>query len=124
MPAIWQSLKNTPGVNIEATLLLTDGSVMCHEYQTARWHRLVPDAASDYANGTWLPLALMPNNAPVAQNGPADSPLYFAPAVLRDGTVFCAGGEYSGAPPPWCKSARSRRRLHPFGFCPPTCCFR
>jgi hypothetical protein len=37
----------------------------------------------------------MPNNAPAMQNGPADAPLYFASAVLRDGNVFCAGGEYN-----------------------------
>ena len=39
----------------------------------------------------------MPNNAPLLQSGPANAPLYFASAVLRDGTVFCAGGEDNGA---------------------------
>jgi hypothetical protein len=76
-------------------LLLTDGSVMCHEYETSNWHRLVPDKNSDYANGTFDPLASMPDNAPASQGGPANAPLYFASAVLRDGTVFCAGGEYN-----------------------------
>ena len=32
---------------------------------------------------------------PVGQNGPVDAPLYFASAVLRDGRVFVAGGEYN-----------------------------
>lgn len=96
MPGSWHSLKSKPNVNIDATLLLTDGSVMCHQYETSNWFRLVPDEHSDYANGTWIPLSTMPNNAPVGQNGPANAPLYFASAVLRDGTVFCAGGEYNG----------------------------
>jgi Kelch motif len=97
MPGSWQPLKNKPNVNIDATLLLADGTVMCHEYLTSNWFRLVPDDRSDYANGTWIPLSTMPNNAPAIQNGPANAPLYFASAVLRDGTVFCAGGEDNGA---------------------------
>ena len=96
MPGSWQPLKNKPNVNIDATLLLTDGTVMCHQYLTSNWFRLAPDDRSDYANGTWTPLSPMPNNAPASQNGPANAPLYFASAVLRDGTVFCAGGEDNG----------------------------
>ncbi len=96
MPGSWQPLKNKPNVNIDATLLLTDGAVLCHEYLTSNWFRLAPDDRSDYANGTWTPVSPMPNNAPVSQNGPANAPLYFASAVLRDGTVFCAGGEDNG----------------------------
>lgn len=97
MPGSWQSLNNKPNVNIDAMLLLTDGSIMCHQYLTSNWFRLVPDEHSDYANGTWIPIRPMPNNAPVGQNGPANAPLYFASAVLRDGRVFCAGGEDNGA---------------------------
>jgi hypothetical protein len=97
MPGSWQPLKNQPSFNVDAMLLLTDGSVMCHQYLTPNWYKLVPDKNSDYANGTWHTLSPMPNNAPVGQNGPADAPLYFASAVLRDGTVFCAGGEDNGA---------------------------
>jgi hypothetical protein len=97
MPGTWQPLNNQPNFNVDAMLLLTDGSIMCHEYLTANWHRLVPDKHSDYANGTWHALASMPNNAPLGQNGQVNAPLYFASAVLRDGTVFCAGGEDNGA---------------------------
>jgi hypothetical protein len=68
---------------------------MCHEYRTPNWYKLTPDRNSNYANGTWSPMAPMPNNAPLFQNGPANAPLYFASAVLRDGSVFCAGGEYN-----------------------------
>jgi hypothetical protein len=95
MPGSWKPLNNPATFNLDAMLLLTDGGVMCHEYETPNWHKLTPDTESDYANGTWSTLSPMPNNAPAAQNGPADAPLYFASAVLRDGTVFCAGGEYN-----------------------------
>jgi hypothetical protein len=98
MPGTWQPLNNPQPANIDAMLLLTDGSIMCKEYETPNWHKLIPDKESEYANATWLTLSPMPNNAPVGQNGPANAPLYFASAVLRDGTVFCAGGEYNGAP--------------------------
>jgi hypothetical protein len=40
----------------------------------------------------------MPANAPPGQNGPVDAPLYFASAVLSDGRVFVAGGEYNANP--------------------------
>ena len=94
MPGSWQPLNSPPAFNIDAMLLLTDGSVMCHEYETSNWHKLVPDKDSDYANGTFHPMASMPNNVSVKQGGPGNAPLYFASAVMRDGTVFCAGGEY------------------------------
>ena len=97
MPGSWQPLNNQPTFNVDAMLLLTDGSIMCHEYLTPNWHKLVPDKNSDYANGTWRAMAPMPDNAPLLQNGPVNAPLYFASAVLRDGTVFCAGGEDNGA---------------------------
>jgi hypothetical protein len=97
MPGSWQPLNNQPTFNVDAMLLLTDGSVMCHQFLTPNWYKLVPDKDSDYVNGTWHALSPMPNNAPVFQNGPANAPLYFASAVLRDGTVFCAGGEDNGA---------------------------
>jgi hypothetical protein len=95
MPGSWKPLKNQPTFNVDAMLLLTDGSIMCHEYRTPNWHRLVPDKNSNYVNGSWHAIAPMPKNVPLAQNGPANAPLYFASAVLRDGSVFCAGGEYN-----------------------------
>jgi hypothetical protein len=96
MTGSWKPLNNKPTFDVDAMLLLTDGSIMCHEYQTSKWHKLTPDKKSDYAKGSWQALSSMPNNAPLAQNGPTNAPLYFASAVLRDGKVFCAGGEYNG----------------------------
>ena len=100
MAGTWTSLGHQPPVAIDTMLLLTDGSVMCHEYEAAgsitpNWYRLLPDAFMNYANGSWHKLTPMPSNAPVGQNGPVDAPLYFASAVLRDGRVFVAGGEYN-----------------------------
>jgi hypothetical protein len=42
-------------------------------------------------------VAALPDNPiiPAAKGGPTNAPLYFASAVLRDGTVFVAGGEYN-----------------------------
>ena len=115
MPGTWSPLGNQPPVAIDTMLLLTDGSVMCHDYgaggaytptgtgwcrtpswitPTARWHKLTP----------------MPANAPLAQNGPVDAPLYFASAVLRDGRVFVAGGEYNASPNVDILAARSSIR--------------
>jgi len=65
-------------------LLLTDGTVMCQNSGTSHWWKLTPDINGSYVNGTWSALADGPN-----------APLYFASAVLRDGRVFVAGGEYN-----------------------------
>ena len=52
MPGSWKSLTNTPSFSVDTMLLLTDGTVMCHEYETPNWHKLVPDAHGDYLKGT------------------------------------------------------------------------
>jgi hypothetical protein len=103
MVGTWKPLGRQPPVAVDTMLLLTDGSVMCHDYgvpgaYTPNWYKLVPDAFMDYAQGTWHKLTPMPANAPLSQNGPVDAPLYFASAVLRDGRVFVAGGEYNASP--------------------------
>jgi hypothetical protein len=95
--ASWQSLKNQPSFAADTMLLLTDGTVMVHELNTANWHRLTPDHSGNYINGSWSSLASLPDNSgiPAAKGGPTNAPLYFASAVLRDGRVFVAGGEYN-----------------------------
>src|SRR5580704_15981461 len=97
MASPWKQLNNTPSFNVDTMLLLTDGSVMCHEYETPNWHKLVPDAKGDYVKGVWKSLTPMPANAPLSQGGPVDAPLYYASAVLKNGHVFVAGGEYNVA---------------------------
>ena len=106
--AQWTPLANAfPSGFAEACLLLTDGTVMCHEYSTNRWHRLKPDINGSYQNGSWdvpgFTIAAMPNgNDPTigCVNCPY-TPLYFASAVLPDGRVVVIGGEYNGGPPVW-----------------------
>ena len=80
----WNGLNNQPSFNAEMMLLLTDGTVMCHEFQTNRWHALKPDANGSYRNGSWSSLASMPDNAgiPAAFGGPTNAPTFFASAVL------------------------------------------
>lgn len=91
MPGTWQPLANQPAFNASTMLLLTDGTVMCQESGGTAWWRLTPDEWGDYTNGTWSPLATM-----------IDSRLYYASAVLADGRVFVAGGEYhNGAHVDW-----------------------
>jgi hypothetical protein len=87
MTGTWRALVNQPTFNASTMLLLTDGSVMCQNEGASDWWKLTPDQYGSYVNGTWLSLA----------NGP-NSPEYYASAVLKDGRVFVAGGEYnSGA---------------------------
>ncbi len=87
--------------------LLTDGTVMCHEFGTNHWHRLSPDpTAGTYVNGRWdvmndptipPPIPDMPMGNDVhtgfsCVNCPY-APLYFGSAVLKDGQVVVIGGE-------------------------------
>jgi hypothetical protein len=80
----WIALANQPTFNAGTMLLLTDGTVLCQSSETTHWFRLTPDRFGNYIHGTWSAVADAPN-----------APLYFASAVLRDGRVFVAGGEYN-----------------------------
>ena len=84
MPGTWTPLAHQPTFGAGTMLLLTNGTVMCQNSDTNQWWKLTPDINGSFVNGTWSALA----------NGP-NSPLYFASAVLRDGRVFVAGGEYN-----------------------------
>ena len=67
-------------------VLLTDGSVLVHDYCSSNWNRLVPDSTGSYVNGTWQKAAAMSSTY---------GPLYDASAVLPDGKVLVNGGEYN-----------------------------
>jgi hypothetical protein len=91
MPGTWQSLANQASFNAGTMLLLTDGTVLCHdsgeqEVGSSNWYKLSPNQYGSYLHGTWSNMKSGPN-----------SPLYFASAVLKDGRVFVAGGEYNGS---------------------------
>ena len=84
--AHWTKLTHQPPVNTDTALLLTDGRVMMHEYNSTNWYALTPTNTASYSGGTWTQLASM-------QSG--YEPLYFASAVLPDGRVLVEGGEYN-----------------------------
>ena len=87
MAGTWATVTSSGGPSDAGTmLLLTDGSVMCQESGGVNWSKLTPDDSGSYINGTWTPLAPMANTR-----------LYYASAVLRDGRVIVCGGEYSNA---------------------------
>jgi hypothetical protein len=73
-------------------LLLTDGTVIVHDFCATDWWRLSPDNTGSYVNGTWSALASLPAGY---------GPLYFASAVLPDGRVIVEGGEYNFCNPVW-----------------------
>ncbi len=83
----WSQVVEAPPGNsaIEMMLLLPDGSVMAKPEgsSTPAWFRLRPDVHGSYINGHWSTMAPM-----------IYTRQYFASAVLRDGRVFVAGGEY------------------------------
>src|SRR6266851_1385600 len=101
MAGTWKAVTNQPTFSTDTMLLLTDGSVLCHESESKNWHRLMPDAAGHYETGVWSSVAPMPDNPiiPAAKGGPTNAPLYFASAVLGDGSMFVAGGEYNSSIP-------------------------
>ena len=86
----WQPVGNPPFA-ADVALLLTDGTVMVHDYEeNANWWRLRPDSNGSYVNGTWSSTAPMPAGY---------EPLFFASAVLKDGRVVVIGGEYNAEAP-------------------------
>ena len=86
MPGTWQPLVHQPAFDASTMLLLTDGTVMCQETGGVNWWKLTPDAHGSYLAGAWSALAPMQHTR-----------LYYASAVLADGRVIVAGGEYSDA---------------------------
>src|SRR5256885_2309159 len=66
-------------------LLLTDGRVIVQGFAENDWWALTPDNSGSYVNGSWKQLANTPSGY---------VPLYVSSAVLADGRVVIAGGEY------------------------------
>jgi hypothetical protein len=93
-----------PGDFLDNCLLLTDGTVMCHVYNSNRWRRLTPDINGSYQNGTWSNLANMPDGTDATAACTPSCvyrPLYFASVVLPDGRVVVVGGEYNNLAATW-----------------------
>jgi hypothetical protein len=85
MPGKWTTLTTQPPFDPATMLLLTDGTVICNSSNSQNWWKLSPDTGGGYINGSWSQVASMKN-----------ARLYYASAVLPDGRVFVAGGEYNG----------------------------
>ena len=81
-------LKHAPPDGANAGFLLTDGTLLFQGGQYSDWWRLTPDINGSYENGTWSKAASFPSGY---------APLYFASAVLPDGRVIVAGGEYNNS---------------------------
>ena len=86
----WTPLANVaPDPNNGVMLLMTDGTILCHTTAGGPlgdgtiFDRLTPDSTGSYINGTWSQIAPM-----------ARERYSFSSAVLKDGRVYAAGGEY------------------------------
>ncbi len=101
--AQWTGLTNALPGFLDNCNLLTDGTVVCHEYGSNRWRRLMPDINGSYQNGTWSSIANMPDGVDTTFgcNPCAYEPLYFASAVLADGRLIVIGGEYNSGAAVW-----------------------
>ncbi len=82
----WTRITTRPSFGAGVPLLLTDGTVLVHNADTADWWKLTPSNTGSYVNGTWSQMASLPNSY---------GPLYYASAVLADGRVIVIGGEYN-----------------------------
>ena len=85
-PGAWAQVTSPAGFYPGTALLLTDGSVMLQDSNSAAWWKLTPDTSGNYVNGRWTQLASPPNGY---------DPAYYASAVLPDGRVIVEGGEYN-----------------------------
>jgi hypothetical protein len=45
MSGTWSALQHPPTFNADTMLLLTDGTVLCHELSSKNWHKLTPSTA-------------------------------------------------------------------------------
>jgi hypothetical protein len=111
MAGTWADLTKQPGASVDTMLLLTDGTVIAHVSNSPKWRQLTPDGKGSYTTGIWSDLTPMPpNNAvPASTGGPTYGPLFFASAVLGDGTVLVAGGEYNTGVQPGADVAAATR---------------
>jgi hypothetical protein len=88
----WHPLANKAPFRAGVPLLLTDGSVLVHDFGSSNWWKLSPDLTGSYQNGTWTQAASLPTTY---------APLYYASAVLADGRVIIVGGEYNNFSAVW-----------------------
>jgi len=88
----WQPLATPAPFYPGEIALLTDGTLMVHATSTSDWWKLTPDQTGSYVDGSWSELATMPAGY---------APTFFGLAVLPNGQVFVAGGEYNRGADAW-----------------------
>lgn len=98
MAGNWKSLSSPPSVtsgsfNAGTMLLLTDGTVLVNNSGGSNnngggseWLKLTPDPANGYSGGSWG-----------SESDMANTRLFCASGILRDGRLFVVGGEFSTA---------------------------
>jgi hypothetical protein len=91
-PGAWARVTSPANLFPGTTLLLTDGSILVQDSNSAAWWKLSPDASGNYVDGAWTQLSSPPNGY---------DPAYYASAVLPDGRVIVEGGEYNAWNPVW-----------------------
>lgn len=101
----WVPLVNQPDATLALSnpLLLTDGTVILHQYCGRQWYKLTPDQYGSYVNGTWKRIAPLPAGY---------ASLYFGSAVLIDGRVVIEGGEYNYCQGVWTNQGAIYPRLN------------
>ena len=78
----------TSTTSADAPILMSDGTVMVHQFCSGNWYQLTPDLSGNYVTGNWSAAPSMPQGY---------APLYFSSAVLPDGRLVVIGGEYNGS---------------------------
>jgi hypothetical protein len=98
MAGNWKSLSSPPSVksgsfNAGTMLLLTDGTVLVNNSGGnnnnsggSEWLRFTPDPVNGYSGGSWG-----------QESDMANTRLFCASGILRDGRLFVVGGEFSSA---------------------------
>jgi hypothetical protein len=89
LPALAQTtkpLKHGPPNGAGIVFQLTDGTVLTQANNDSDWYKLTPDINGSYQNGTWSKMASFASNY---------QPYAFSSAVLADGRLVVAGGEYN-----------------------------
>jgi hypothetical protein len=81
-----QILKHQPPEGAGIAFVLTNGTVLAQSNNLSDWFVLTPTSTGSYQAGTWTKVASLPKGY---------VPDAFASAVLADGRVVIAGGEYN-----------------------------
>ncbi len=81
-----ENLVNQAPDGAQIAFVLTDGTVLAQGYNNSDWWKLTPDSTGSYVRGTWHQMASLPSGY---------APYAFASAVLADGRLVIAGGEYN-----------------------------